>query len=270
MRVFIGTTGLALLASGVVQAQGLPADMLASTNALQRAAWACEAGAAKLAQPASAGQRFFLGVADPSGAHNKQAPLALSGTVLTGLGNVSDATGFSDIGFSCTLSDDLRQASAFSFDVLGPTPASDTPPSAVAAAPNVADMVWTTAGDASLSLVHGVPETDDIDFSASCARGSDAVSMSLSHTVSGLSTDSYATIGVTSGGNSALYVAQGVMNDSLGAFMPTLDLPTGDPLIGWMETGNTLLINIGSEVVYEVSLKGSAKPARDFAAACAG
>ncbi len=269
MRVFMGM-GLTLLASGVVQAQGLPADMLASTNALQRAAWACEAGAATLAQPASAGQRFFLGVADPSGAYNKKAPLALSGTTLTGLGNLSDAAGFSDISFSCTLSDDFRQASAFSFDVLGPTPASDTPPSAVATAPSVADMVWMTGGEATLSLVHGVPETDDVDFSASCDRGSDAISVSLSDTVPGLSADSYATVGITSGGNSALYVAQGVMNDGLGAFMPTLTLPAGDPLTGWIETGNTLLINIGSEVVYEVSLKGSAKPARDFAAACAG
>ena len=263
--------GVCLLAPGAVLAAGAPALAKSATrnaNDLQRAAWACEAGARSLASAGPSG-RFFLGGLDPDAGQGDKPTLILEGDRLTGFGRLSDDQEWSNIHFACTLSPGLGRANTFIFDVLSPidTAASEHR-SGVVAARNSARMTWSVGAAGPVTLVHGVKETDDRDFIADCATHSRQIEVRLTRTVKWLKADGYVTVGISTGAKSGLYVARGVMNDEFGAIMPVFTLDANDPLIDWMAAGASLLINVGDETVYTVSLKGAARAAKTFAAAC--
>ncbi len=250
----------------------LSADLAASSNDLQRAVWACESGARSLSPPtpdAGLRARFFLSGPDPS-VSRSEPPLALSDGALTGLGRLSDERGWSNIRFSCGLTANLRQATAFAFTLISSIPASGEPPAPGLAAPaGASGMRWYIAQAGGPRLVHGVKATDDQDFIASCGASRGAIEVELTQTVKGLSAGDYVVVSVASGPRSALYVAKGVANEELGSPMPVFTAgPEGGP-IGAIAAGRALLINIGHESVYQISVRGGARPARAFLAACA-
>lgn len=254
--------------AALAEAPQLSDDMAKNTNDLQRAVWACEGGDSTFenAKAAGNGPRFFLSTVDAS-ANRNEPPLTLKGNSLSGLGSLSNDKGWFNIKFDCTLSPDLRQPTAFQFETLNPIPTSKTPAQPnVAKAGNAAQMQWTAETGGRPTLVHGVPETDDRDFYAGCTNGK--VEVQLQNTVPWLKAGNFVNVSISDGSMSGLYVAKPVMDDESGAFIPVIALDPKDPLPEWIAKGNNLLINIGSEYVYQVSLKGSAKAAKAFVIAC--
>jgi hypothetical protein len=271
MRILHGTI-LALFmtvpTAAFAQAPKLSEGMARNTNDLQRAAWACEGGASSFESGKAAGNgaRFFLGTVDASGNRN-EPPLILKGNSLSGLGSLSDGKGWFNIKFDCTLSADLRQPTAFKFETLNPIPASTTSPQpSVARTADGDEMKWTAQTGDSARLVHGVPETDRQDFYAGCSKG--RIEVQLQNTVSWLKAGTFASVSISDGSLSGLYVAKPVMDDESGAFIPVISLDAKDPLPQWIARGNNLHINIAAESVYDVPLRGSAQAAKTFAAAC--
>lgn len=269
LPIILASTSTLVLASG---APVLPEKMAHDTNDLQRAAWACESGAATfMQQPDTAGRaRLFLGTVDASANVNDKPALTLQGNRLSGFGKMSDDRGWSNIRFECSLSQDLRQATAFKADLLSSIPQGKGPPpqSGVIKAADSDRMSWRVEAPGPVGLVHGVPETDDDDFRASCLKGMGEIHVDLTNTVKGLKPSGYVTVNITSGSGSGLYIAHGAMDDEAGVALPAFSASTKDPLWHWMATGKSLLVNIGSDYVYEVSLKGSTQSVKALIAAC--
>lgn len=272
--------GILLVGAAPVHAANapvIPEETAADANPLLRAVWACEAGAqhAETAARPDAGvrPRFFLGTIDGRAEEHETPPLTLTGSRLTGSGQVSDDAGWSRIGFECTLSADLRQATAFAYKRMPALPETGTAPRPEATeAAGAAGMSWYVADLGGPFLFHGIPETDDRDFVARCGTGPDTVAVTLTRTTEWLKEDTYVLVGLTIDAGSGLYVARGVLDENLGAYMPGFTITETDPLLAWLAKGRSLRVNIGNpaEVLYEVSLKGSAKPIKDFAVACGG
>jgi hypothetical protein len=249
----------------------LPKTLSANANDLQRAAWACEAGAPVL--DATAGHtkagpaRYFLSGAGEAG--TTEPPLVLATHRLTGLGWLSDDRGWSTIRFRCALTPDLRQATTFSFTVLAAAkapagdPTSGAPPSDAISR----SKIWNSDLGAA-TLTYGVPQTDDIDFQARCTPHGGKVVVWLGNTVEWLKAGGYVVLSLGDGAHSGLYVARGVLNEEAGANMPEVEIPADDPLFSWMASGKTLLINIGRDLAYSVPLAGAARPVRAFATVC--
>jgi hypothetical protein len=247
---------LVQLAWGATAALAAPAAT--PGNDLQRAAWACEGAAPALA--AARGQRFFLGTVDASAAQHIAPPLVLAGTRLSGAGSLSGNAGWFNIRFSCQLSPDLAKATAFSFQKVSPSAAAPPPMSNTPITPA---KRWSA--DAR-SISFGVPETDDIDFDASCAKG--VTTVYLQRTVAALKQGGFVTVSLTAGGFSGLYVAKGVMSEEAGVYLPQFPLPAGDGLADAMARGQSLHINIGGDTAYDLPLKGGSAVLSRFAAAC--
>jgi len=262
--------GLLLSAPGTALAATAPPlskTMAQDTNDLQRAVWACEAGAPVLAsiKPAGTKPRFFLGVVDSGAGARAVPPLTLSAKRLSGLGQISTDKGWSNIRFDCTLSPGLDQARTFTFDIVSPVKASSQPPASSPASTN-SRMTWQVDTNPPM-LTHGVPDTDDQDFSAHCTAKSGTITIALSNTVSGLKAGDFVTVGISSGPKSGLYVGRGVLDEEAGVAVPAVTI-SDDPLVDWMAARSTLLINIGQETVYSVSLNGSAAAVRTFENGC--
>ncbi|TIS95543.1 hypothetical protein [Mesorhizobium sp.] len=275
-RTILGTIQIALVSASTIasaaEAPRLSADLSKNSNDLQRAVWACEGGATSFqegsGQKSSGRTRFFLGTVGASASRSEQ-PLTLKENRLSGLGSLSNDKGWSSIRFDCTLSPDLRKPMAFKFDILSPIPDSSSPPDDSDAA-KAADTGknWYVDTSGPIVLTHGVKETDDRDFVASCAKSSGKIQVSLTNTVKWLKDGNYVTVGISGGPGSGLYVGRGVIDDNLGVAMPVFKASAKDPLLGWIASGSSLHINLGGESTYDVSLKGSAQAARAFAAAC--
>lgn len=264
--------GLSLSLPGTAFAATAPIlskAMAQNTNDLQRAVWACEAGAPILApaKPAAIKPRFFLGVVDSTANSRTGPPFTLGTGRLSGMGQISTDKGWSNIRFTCALSPSLDQARTFSFEILSPVATSSSPPSSSGAASGSDRRAWHVDGVDPLILTHGVPETDDRDFIARCAAKSGTISITLSRTVTGLKPGDYVIVGITSGSKSGLYVGRGVLDDELGIAMPVFTIGK-DPLIAWIAAGTGLSINIGQETVYAVSLKSSAAAIQTFENGC--
>jgi hypothetical protein len=240
-----------------------------NANDLQRAVWACEAGAQSFA-PArkSGGSRFFLGVVDHSAGLNNQSPLTLSSGHLSGLGQVSTGQGWSNIRFNCGLAPAFDQAKSFTFTIVSPVKANSSTPSDAAKAIGSAEMTWHVDGADPLVLVHGIKETDDQDFVASCTAKSGTIEVHLTRTAPWIRPDDYVTVSMVTGGKSLLYVARGMMDDNLGAAMPVFSVGTDDGLMTSIAAAGEILINLGAETAYSVPLRGSAGSISSFGKAC--
>jgi hypothetical protein len=255
---------LAAAHGAAVNAPPLPKAMAQSANPLQRAVWACEAGGQARS---SAHARIFLGVVDHGAGLGDQPPLVLTGTTLSGIGQISNEKGWFNIRFRCGLAPALGQAQSFTATVLSPMTPNNAPPSP--SIPAAGGKTWVVTPGDRLRLAHGVKETDDRDFLASCAAKSGVMEIRLAQTAPWLAAGGYATIAVTSNGKSLLYVARGVKDENLGAAVPVLSLAPDDPLFAQMAGGTDLSINIGADTVYAVLLKGAGAPVRSFVAGCA-
>jgi hypothetical protein len=251
---------LAPLTARAATAPTLSAEMANTTNNLQRAVWACEAGAPAFAKSAGQGTRFFLGTIDPAAARATPLPLALNETRLSGFGQISNNSGWFNISFDCNLRPDLMQAKSFSFAIQSPVKMSDAPPqSHIATMPNADEIPWSADFTATPQLTHGTGK--DQDFFASCTSGSTTIQLRLAHSLGWLKPGDHVVTTITDGRNSALYIAE------LTA-APNIAIPTSDPLWRWLGKGKTLLINIGGEYVYEVSQNGSGQAVTGFLHAC--
>jgi len=195
--------------------------------------------------------------------------LTLSGARLTGVGRLSDASGWSSVRFACALSPGLDRATAFSFEALPAPVAASATDFKVERAANSERMAWSMDGARTLTLSHGVAQTDDRDLRADCERASGAISVALTRTVPSLRAGEFATVAMSTGPFSGLYIAQGKPDEAVAAVLPVLSLDANDPLFSSVSKGRSLLVNLSGELVYEVSLKGSARAARQFVAACA-
>ena len=250
--------------AAVVGAPALSKATALSANPLQRGVWACEAGA----QAGAGGHaRFFLGTVDHGSGLDHRPPLQLTKTTLTGMGQMSNDKGFFNIRFSCELTPQLDKARAFTSAVLSPAKLDQAPPRPPI--PPQPGKAWYVTAANRPALVHGIEQTDDRDFLASCAAKSGAVEVRLAHTAPWLSAGGYATVAITANGKSLLYVARGVKDEGLGAVIPVIAVGSDDPLFAQMAAGTGLTFNIGADTVYGVLLGGAAAPVRSFVAGCA-
>lgn len=135
------------------------------------------------------------------------------------------------------------------------------------------DRVWTAtpgSGPGSPStLVHGVPETDDADFFATCQTQSGNAVIVFSQT-SPTTQEGYGQTVYASGGTfTAIYDAVGSStNNQYGQSFPQVTIPMTDPIWEAMIRESEITIGIEGVPDYSVSLKGSAQQVRLFVATC--
>ncbi|WP_093189572.1 DUF3011 domain-containing protein [Pseudovibrio sp. Tun.PSC04-5.I4] len=126
-------------------------------------------------------------------------------------------------------------------------------------------------GDKGAVLVHGVPETDDIDFYARCLAGSGDVEIMFQQTVPDLKEGDSLLISLNTRRFTESFVGVGsALEPESGVPLPLLFLNNGSSLWNRMARDTELKINLAGYATYNVSLKGSAKPVRDFIRACSG
>ena len=267
---------LALLAASrgeaaAVQAPRIAASIAAGANDLQRAAWACEAGAPSLVSAQVLGPsgvaRYILSGAGESGA--AEPPLVLGSGKLSGFGWLSDDRGWSVIRFQCVLAKDLRRATAFSYTVLAKAGAPTGDPTAPEVAPKSGGRAkaWAVAS-AMATLSHGIDQTDDRDFRADCIPHSGRASLVLNQTVPWLKKDGFVVVSLGDGARSALYVARARYDEATTKYVPEISLAADDSLFDWIGSAQTLFVNIGRDLAYSLPLAGAAEPAGAFAAVC--
>jgi len=137
------------------------------------------------------------------------------------------------------------------------------------AAPN-AEMVWmfSSAGNTA-TLVHGIPETEASNFSASCVRGSGNMTVTvLDSSVPGVVPGSAVPITFSAGSFARTYPGIGSpMDQIVGASLPEVQIPA-DPLWSAIIRETTLGVAIAPAWQSAISLAGSANPTRQLLAAC--
>jgi hypothetical protein len=125
------------------------------------------------------------------------------------------------------------------------------------------DMGWQFDG---IRLIHGVPQTDDSDFSGSCATGKTVIT--LHRTAPGLTDGGSVGIALAAGSFSGRYAGHGVMSEEAGVALPALTLAAGDGLVDAMAKGQSLRVTMDGAAAYDISLLGSHAVVARFAAAC--
>jgi hypothetical protein len=125
------------------------------------------------------------------------------------------------------------------------------------------DMRWQFDG---ISLTHGVPQTDDSDFSASCATGKTVIY--LHRAAPGLSDGGSVAVALAAGSFSSRYAGHGAMSDEAGVVLPEVILPASDGLVDAMAKGQSLRVTMDGAAAYDIPLQGSHAAVARFAAAC--
>jgi hypothetical protein len=154
-----------------------------------------------------------------------------------------------------------------------PTPPTETPAPPVVQAPLAPnpEMVWMFASAGNTATVaHGVPETDESNFSASCVRGSGNISVTvLDSSIPGVVPGSAVPITFSAGSFARTYPGIGSpMDQIVGASLPEVQISAADPLWSAMIRETTLGVTIASAWQSTISLAGSAGPTRQLLAAC--
>ena len=146
------------------------------------------------------------------------------------------------------------------------------PPPATAGQPEPpsGDAVWAFSSTTSNgSLIFGVPQTDDSEFTAVCEPQSREVTISLARSAPGLQPGATVTVNFSAGSFSRGYPATGSDVSQLsGLSNPLIKVKTDDPLWQAIIGESALTIRIGPAVPYSLSLKGSAAKTRPFLAYC--
>lgn len=125
------------------------------------------------------------------------------------------------------------------------------------------DMRWQFDG---ITLTHGVPQTDESDFSASCATGKTIIY--LHQAAQGLKDGGSVAVALAAGSFSGRYAGHGVMSDEVGAVLPEVTVPPGDGLVAALAKGQSLRVTIEGAAAYDIPLQGSHAAVAKFAAAC--
>jgi hypothetical protein len=125
------------------------------------------------------------------------------------------------------------------------------------------DMRWQFDG---VSLTHGVPQTDESDFSAACATGKTMIT--LHQAVPGLKDGGSVAVALAAGSFSGRYAGRGVMSDEAGVVLPEVTVPPGDGLVEALAKGQSLRVTIEGAAAYDIPLQGSHAAVARFAAAC--
>ena len=115
-------------------------------------------------------------------------------------------------------------------------------------------------------LIHGVSQTDEADFSASCASGK--IVIRLRRAAPGLTDGGSVTVALAAGGFSGRYAGHGAMSQDAGMVLPELTLPAGDGLPDALAKGLSLRVTVEGGDSYDIPLQGSHRAVARFAAAC--
>ena len=151
-----------------------------------------------------------------------------------------------------------------------PAPPAQPPVVQLPVAPNP-EMVWMFSSAGTMAtLVHGVPETDESNFSASCVRGSGNMTVTvLDSSVPGVVPGSAVPITFSAGSFARSYPGIGSpMDQVVGASLPEVQISAADPLWSAMIRETTLGVAVGPTWQSTLSLAGSAGPTRQLLAAC--
>jgi hypothetical protein len=145
------------------------------------------------------------------------------------------------------------------------------PPPPPGAGPEVIEnLKWSFGGEGDrASLTYALPESDHIEFYASCNRGSRQIDISLDRSAPEVREGANVPVTFTAGTFAKTYTATGSeINAMSGLSHPELTTTADDPLWPALIRGDYLVIQIGSAPTYALSLKGSSATAKPFLAAC--
>lgn len=156
-----------------------------------------------------------------------------------------------------------------------PPPVVVAPPP-VAAAPDpggflvIDHLVWEFNADSNrATLVYGLPNSDEIEFHASCIRGSGEIDVYIERTAPEVRPGQTVPVTFTAGTLAETYNAIG---SDLGAISglssPRLTISTDDPIWLALIQKDFLVIQTGFASAYALSLSGSGVATQPFLAAC--
>jgi hypothetical protein len=160
-----------------------------------------------------------------------------------------------------------RVSQAVPLPVQAPQPAPPQPP----ATPEIiSDMQWmfqAAAGRA--SLAYGTPGSDSIAFGATCTPASSRVAITLQRSSDALGPGGRVTVRFSAGAFTRDYQATGGAVSAIdGISHPVVQVATSDPLWAALIKEDVVMIAIGDEAPFGLSLSGSAAKAKQFLAAC--
>ncbi len=145
------------------------------------------------------------------------------------------------------------------------------PPAPPDGGPIIIDnLQWSFGGDANrASLAYALPQSDNVEFFASCNRGSRQIEISLERSSPETRPGATVPVTITAGTFARTYNATGSEVSALtGKSHPEFATNTDDQL--WVELirGDYLVIQTGSAPAFALSLRGSSAAAKPFLAAC--
>jgi hypothetical protein len=150
------------------------------------------------------------------------------------------------------------------------TTPSPPPPASTGEIEVVEGLSWTSAGEGNrATLTYGLPNSDQVEFVASCNRGSRQVEVSLSRSAPEVRPGASVSVTFTAGVYAHTFTASGSdINAITGRSRPELTVPTDDPFWTALIKEAFLVVQTGTAPPYALSLKGSSAAGRPFVEAC--
>jgi hypothetical protein len=134
----------------------------------------------------------------------------------------------------------------------------------------IADMQWMFQASADrASFAYGTPGSDSIAFGATCTPASSRTAITLQRSSDELGPGGRVTVRFSAGAFTRDYPATGGAVSAIdGVSHPVIQIATSDPLWPALIKEDVVMIAIGSEAPFGLSLSGSAAKAKQFLAAC--
>ncbi|ADZ68456.1 hypothetical protein [Polymorphum gilvum] len=138
----------------------------------------------------------------------------------------------------------------------------------------VAERVWSVAGtdlgSPAATLVHGLADTDDVDFTATCVPQSGLATVRLTGRDTAVDRGRNVSVALRADDFYVGYDAAGSdARNRYGQPVPEFAVAMTDPLWDALARKSALEVSLDGGPAYSVSLKGSARPVRLFVATCA-
>jgi hypothetical protein len=151
-----------------------------------------------------------------------------------------------------------------------PVVSTPPPPSAPGEIEVVEGLSWTSGSEGNrATLTYGLPNSDQIEFFASCNRGSRQVEISLERSAPEVQPGATVQVTFTAGTYAEGFTATGSdINAITGRSLPELTIPTSDPFWTALIKEAFLVVQTGSAPPYALSLQGSSAAGRPFVEAC--
>ncbi|WP_310619206.1 DUF3011 domain-containing protein [Flexibacterium corallicola] len=241
----------------------------------------CEAQASRVLtvmQQAKKPVSVTLGLGSFSKAKENHKPvLSLKGQMLSGRGIYKTGKNWRPFSFQCLL-DKKRQAafnitineekktnlSGKSFPLRDRFTKKPAPVSG-----SEGPLQWQFIGGTAPRLTHGVRETDDRDFIATCNKRTKTIDIVMIAPPASFFQGQSTRVSISSKTLSEDYSAFGSSPDSEGGVsLPVVRVGPSAPLWKQMIKDRELAINIGGYLSHKISLSGSAKPIKTFLKAC--